>query len=231
MTGSPVRLDDRLWFPDPRQAVAAGPCKGLVAVGGDLSVPRLTLGYRTGLFPWSCDPVSWWSPDPRGVIELDGFHLPRSLRTLLRRDPFEVSFDRAFQDVITACSELGPARDATWIAPAFIQAYTRLYQAGLAHSVECWEDGALVGGVYGVALGGLFAGESMFHRVTGASKVALCALVQRLREQGFVLFDAQMVTPLTRLLGAIEIPRSEYLQRLAAAVDLAVSFQPARSPA
>jgi leucyl/phenylalanyl-tRNA--protein transferase len=219
---APILLDDRLRFPDPNDAVKRGPHAGLVAVGGGLSVPRLLLAYRSGLFPWTADPATWWSPDPRGIFELDGFHIPRSLARTLRKGAFEITFNRAFRGVITACAET--RRPGGWISPEFITAYIALHEAGHAHSVECWRAGELVGGVYGVAVGGLFAGESMFHRADDASKVALCHLVNRLRERGFTLFDTQMVTPVTRQLGATEISRAAYLRRLAAAVQVAAAF-------
>jgi len=222
VTTQPILLDDRLWFPDARDAVKRGPHAGLVAVGGDLSVPRLLLAYRGGLFPWTAAPVTWWSPDPRGIIELDQFHVSRSLARTLRKGGFEVTFDRAFREVITACART--RRPGGWISPEFIAAYTALHEAGHAHSVECWRAGELVGGVYGVAVGGLFAGESMFHRADDASKVALFQLVGRLRERGFTLFDTQMVTPVTRQLGATEITRAAYLRRLAAAVRVNAAF-------
>ena len=218
----PILLDQRLWFPDPRDAARRGLHAGLVAVGGDLSVRRLLLAYRNGIFPWTADPVTWWSPDPRGIFELDGLHISRSLARTLRKGVFEVTFDRAFREVITACATV--RRPGGWISPEFIAAYTALHEAGHAHSVECWQAGKLVGGVYGVVVGGLFAGESMFHRVDDASKVALVHLVTRLRERGFRLFDTQMVTPATRQLGAVEIPRTTYLKRLAEAVTQPALF-------
>jgi leucyl/phenylalanyl-tRNA--protein transferase len=217
-------LDARLWFPDARAAVPHGYAKGMVAVGGDLSLPRLLLAYRSGLFPWTADPLTWWSPDPRVIFELDRFHVPRSLDRVLRRGVFQVTRDRAFRGVMAGCAAPAPGRWSTWISPAFIDAYTRLHEAGHAHSVECWQNDELVGGVYGVAVGGLFAGESMFHRVSDASKVALRHLVQHLRDRGFVLFDIQMITPVTARLGAVSIPREVYLRRLAAAITLTCSF-------
>jgi leucyl/phenylalanyl-tRNA---protein transferase len=216
----PRLLDQRLVFPDPRQADA----EGLVAVGGDLSVDRLVLAYRYGIFPWTVRPITWWSPDPRGIFELNCFHLARSLAKTLKKNPFRVSFDEAFGQVIQACAAPGPGRRTTWISPEFIRAYIALHEQGHAHSVECWEGTTLVGGVYGVTVGGLFAGESMFHRADNASKVALYCLVQRLRQRGFALFDIQMVTPATEQLGALEVPREEYLRRLGSAVKLACSF-------
>jgi leucyl/phenylalanyl-tRNA--protein transferase len=214
-----VLLQKELWFPPIQSADK----NGLVAIGGDLSPERLLLAYRSGLFPWTVEPVSWWSPDPRGIMELDGFHVSRSLATTLRKGKWEVSYDREFRRVIECCA-MQPRGQRTWISPEFIAAYTRLHELGYAHSVECWQGGELVGGVYGVQLGGLFAGESMFHRVSDSSKVALYHLVCHLRERGIVLLDVQMVTPVTRQLGAREIPRLEYQQRLSAALKLDVQF-------
>jgi leucyl/phenylalanyl-tRNA--protein transferase len=216
----PVWLDERLWFPDPRRAGA----EGLVAVGGDLSPERLLLAYRRGIFPWTDDPITWWSPDPRAIFELETFRPPRSLRRFLRKRPFEITRDRAFRRVMEGCAAPAPGREETWITPGFIAAYTRLHELGHAHSVECWRGNELVGGIYGVSLGGFFAGESMFHRADNASKVALCALIEHLRARGFALLDIQMLTPVTRMLGAVEIPRAEYLKRLAAAVALPCAF-------
>ncbi len=208
-----VKLTGRMPFPDPAGADA----QGLVAMGGDLSVERLLAAYRSGIFPWTVNPATWWSPDPRGIFELDHFHVSRSLARALRRGPFAVTRDRAFAAVMQNCAAPGPKRQGAWITPEFIAAYARLHELGHAHSVECWRGDELVGGIYGVASGGLFAGESMFHRATNASKVALFYLVQHLRAHGFQLFDIQMVTAATRPLGAIEISRPEYLRRLAAA--------------
>lgn len=215
-----VALDSRLRFPDPREADPTG----LVAVGGDLSVPRLLLAYRSGIFPWTIKPLTWWSPDPRAIFELDQFQPPRSLARLLRKQPFEITVDRAFREVMKGCAASAPGRRSTWITPQFIEAYARLHEQGHAHSVECWQAGKLAGGIYGVSVAGLFAGESMFHRISNASKVALCHLIARLRERGFSLFDIQMVTPVTIQLGAVEIPRSDYLNRLKAAVRADCSF-------
>jgi leucyl/phenylalanyl-tRNA--protein transferase len=207
-------------FPDPNSATN----EGLVALGGDLSVEWLLAAYRRGIFPWTVRPISWWSPDPRGIFELEQFHVSKSLAKILRRSVFSVTLDRAFREVMAACAAPGPGRRSTWITPEFIEAYVRLHQAAHAHSVECWREGELVGGIYGVALGGLFAGESMFHRADNASKVALCHLVRHLRERRFALFDIQMVTPITRQLGAAAIPRADYLRRLAAAVKMKCVF-------
>jgi leucyl/phenylalanyl-tRNA---protein transferase len=220
MTMTVALLDQRLRFPNPRLADA----EGLVAVGGDLSVKRLLLAYRSGLFPWTVEPVSWWSPDPRAVFELDGFHVSRSLAKVLRKGVFEVTTDRAFRRVMQGCAAPAPGRRSTWISPEFIEAYTELHEQGHAHSLECWLNGKLAGGIYGVAIGGFFAGESMFHRASNASKVALFHLIERLRGQGFVLFDIQMLTPATEQLGGITIPREDYLERLAVAVQESCSF-------
>lgn len=209
----PAILDEHLRFPDPHTADG----NGLVAISGDLSVERLRLAYRSGIFPWTVNPISWWSPDPRGIFELEQFHVPHSLAKFIRKQPFEITIDRAFRQVMRACAD--PGRKSGWITPEFIEAYTRLHEQGDAHSVECWLEGELVGGIYGVSLGGLFAGESMFHRATNASKVALCHLVEHLRACGFALFDVQMITPATRQLGAVEISREEYLKRLKTALE------------
>jgi leucyl/phenylalanyl-tRNA---protein transferase len=210
----------RLRFPDARLAGA----DGLVAAGGDLSVPRLLLAYRSGIFPWTVNPITWWSPDPRAIFELDRFHVPHSLKKFIRRQPFEITADRAFRRVMEGCATPASGRRTTWVTKEFIAAYTQLHERGHAHSIECWRGGELVGGIYGVSIGGFFAGESMFHCADGASKVALCHLVQHLRERGFALFDVQMPTPATRPFGVVEIRRSDYLRRLAAAVEMPCLF-------
>lgn len=207
-------------FPDPNLARP----DGLVALGGDLSTERLLQGYRRGIFPWSIDPITWWSPDPRSIFELDAIHIPRRMARIMRQGKFELSFDSAFEDVICRCSAPARGREETWISAPFIQAYKTLHRQGHAHSVEVWEKGELVGGLYGVAIGGFFAGESMFHSSSNASKAALFHLLQHLHARGFILFDTQVSTPHTRSLGAIDIPRREYLQRLKEAQGLPASF-------
>ena len=180
--------------------------------------PNMVLqGYRLGAFPMADpDGVVWWySPDPRAIIDLDCFHIPHGLRRTLRRAPFEVRINTAFDEVIDAC---GDRREGTWISPQIRAVYCALHRHGHAHSVGCWRDGQLAGGLYGVAIGGAFFGESMFHRVTGASKVALVALVERLRARGFVLLDTQWTTPHLEQFGVGELPRDEYLHRLSDAV-------------
>ena len=196
---------------------------GLVAIGGDLRPETLLDAYRHGVFPWfdEMTPICWWSPDPRTVLPLDGLHVGRRLARTLRSGRFTVSVNRDFAGVIRGCTE---REEGTWITSEMVTAYERLHALGHAHSVEVWQDGELAGGLYGVAVGGLFAGESMFHRRTDASKVALAALVGRLRERGFVLFDVQMTTPHLLRMGAVEIPRAEYLERLREAVVLDVTF-------
>jgi leucyl/phenylalanyl-tRNA---protein transferase len=213
-------LDNVLKFPDPESADP----DGLVAAGGDLSVPRLLLAYRTGVFPWTVAPVTWWSPDPRAIFELDAFHISRSLQRLLRQGVFRITTDQAFRQVIDGCARPGPDRRETWISEEFIEAYTRLHLQGHAHSVECWLGNELAGGIYGVAIGGLFAGESMFHNVSNASKIALFHLIEHLKKRGFSLFDIQMLTPITARLGGQTIPRRQYLRRLAVAVNQPCSF-------
>lgn len=194
----------------------------VVAVGGDLSVPRLIAAYRRGIFPYyEHDPILWWSPDPRAILELHSFHVPRRLARLVRSRKFRVSFDVAFDAVIRGCAD---REEGTWINDDMINAFGRLHAAGHAHSVEVWLADELVGGLYGVAAGGLFAGESMFSRVSDASKVALVALVERLRQRGYVLFDVQILNDHTASLGAIEIPRRDYLRRLNDALECEVTF-------
>ena len=199
---------------------------GLLAMGGDLSQESLLDAYTHGIFPWPIDdrsPMLWWSPDPRGIIELEQTHFSRRLLRTCRGDRFSVTFDAGFEQVIRKCAT---AHGSTWITRRMIDGYIRLYETGLAHSVEVWHDDQIVGGVYGVAIHGLFAAESMFHTMTDASKVALFFLVERLRQQGFLLLDIQMVTPHTKQFGAIEIPRSEYLARLEEALVLDCRFLP-----
>jgi len=207
-------------FPDPNRA---GP-DGLVAVGGDLGVERLLAAYRAGIFPWTVNPITWWSPDPRAIFELDQFHVSQSLARTIRRGRFVVTMDQSFRAVMEGCAAPAKGREGVWITEEFIEAYTRLHRQGHAHSVECRLGGKLAGGIYGVSIGGLFAGESMFHRATDASKVALYHLVDHLRRRGFTLFDIQTVTPATKPLGAVEIPRREYLKRVSEAVTMKCAF-------
>jgi leucyl/phenylalanyl-tRNA---protein transferase len=193
--------------------------ENLIHVGGDLSVPSLLRAYSSGAFPWTVNPVTWWSPDPRAIIELADFCPPRSLAKFLRKEPFTFTRDQAFDRVIENCASSAPNRRSTWITPEFIDAYKALHRAGHAHSVEVWQNDGLVGGIYGVSIGGYFAGESMFHRVSNASKAALCRLIEHLRANGYLLFDVQMPTRITLQMGAILIPRREFLYRLNAALN------------
>ncbi|MDP8987062.1 MAG: leucyl/phenylalanyl-tRNA--protein transferase, partial [Actinomycetota bacterium] len=200
-------------------SAAAADEDGVVGVGADLEPATLLAAYRSGLFPMPIgqgrrELLAWWSPDPRGVIPLDGLRVSRSLRRSCRR--FEVRVDTAFEAVIDACAD--PGRDGSWISPAIRRAYLRLHRLGWAHSVEAWGPEGLAGGLYGVAVGGLFAGESMFHRADDASKVALVGLVERLRHGGGALLDVQWTTPHLASLGAVDVPRARYLELLAEAV-------------
>jgi leucyl/phenylalanyl-tRNA---protein transferase len=191
---------------------------GLVAVGGDLKPGTLLLAYGNGIFPWTTRPVTWWSPDPRAIIPIGGLHVSRSLKKVLRRGTFTVTFDADFRRVMQECAASRPGREQTWISSAFINGYTRLHRLGYAHSVEIWHAEKLAGGLYGVSLNGLFAGESMFSAEENGSKAALAAIEEKLRGCGYALFDVQMMTPHLRSMGAVEIPRAEYLARLREAV-------------
>ena len=181
--------------------------------------------YRRGIFPMAVNQrgtIGWFSPDPRAIIPLDArFHVPHGLRRVLKKNLFEIAFDEDFPAVIRECAE---RRDGTWISPGIVKAYTALHRLGHAHSVEARRDGKLVGGLYGVHIGGAFFGESMFHRATDASKIALVALVERLRQRGFVLLDTQWQTPHLRQFGTVEIPRPEYLLILERAVAIPCQF-------
>ena len=185
--------------------------------------PDLLLqGYGLGVFPMAMedDSIEWFSPDPRAILPLEDFHVPHALRRLLRRRVFETTIDKAFLEVIAACAE----REDTWINREIVESYTQLYNLGHAHSVEAWEGNKLAGGLYGVAVGGAFFGESMFHRVTDASKIALVELVEHLRARKFVLLDTQWLTPHLQQFGGIEITRSHYLRLLRRAVELPRKF-------
>lgn len=197
--------------------------EGLLAIGGDLSAERLLFAYEHGIFPWYDEglPPMWWCPNPRAVMDAEHLHVSRSLRRVLRAQRFEVSFDRAFREVMLEC---GRERESgTWILPEMVEAYSGLHELGHAHSVEVWLEGTLVGGLYGVQRGALFAAESMFHRATDASKVALVTAVESFFAAGIQLFDVQFVTPHLASLGAYEIPRAEYLTRAAHAVSQRIS--------
>ncbi|HKB84492.1 MAG TPA: leucyl/phenylalanyl-tRNA--protein transferase [Burkholderiales bacterium] len=201
-------------FPPVEQAT--GYPNGLLAAGGDLSVARLVEAYRNGIFPWFSgdQPILWWSPDPRMVLFPAELKVSRSLAKTLRKCRFEVRADTAFRDVIAGCGLPRQDQDGTWISAPMVEAYCELHRAGIAHSVETWLDGELVGGLYGVALGRAFFGESMFTRATDASKVALVVLVRQLERWGFGLVDCQMNTAHLASFGAREIPRTDFTRRL-----------------
>ena len=182
----------------------------------------LLRAYAAGIFPMGLEDGSlgWFSPDPRGILPLDGFHIPKGLRRALKKHSFEIRCDTAFAEVMLGCAD----RESTWIDPVILNSYTRLHELSFAHSVEAWRAGRLVGGLYGVALRGLFCGESMFSRETDASKICLVHLVERLRRGGFVLLDTQWTTPHLRTFGAIEIPRDSYLDLLEEALETAAEW-------
>lgn len=212
---TPIAVGSSRWLlPDSSQ----WPLDEVVAVGADLEPSTLIDGYRHGVFPMHLGedgPLGWWSPLLRGIIELDSLHITRSMRKSAKN--FRCSIDEAFEEVITACGTL--PRMGRWITDEFIAAYTKLHHMGWAHSVEVWEGDELVGGLYGVRIDRFFAGESMFHLETDASKVALMHLVATMRQANMTLLDVQWVTPHLERLGAIEIPRDAYLRRLASAID------------
>jgi len=214
---APVWLDPddpELWF--PRVDLALQEPDGLLAVGGDLSEDRLLLAYRSGVFPWygPGQPILWWSPDPRLVLFPDRLRVSRSLVKTIRKGIFSITLDQAFEAVISACAEPRPGQAGTWITPEMMVAYRSLHAAGHAHSVECWQEGKLVGGLYGVAIGRIFFGESMFTRCTDASKVAFVGLVRQLSRWGYPLLDCQVHTTHLARLGAEAVPRREFIRTL-----------------
>ena len=208
-------------FPEPAHAEREP--NGLLAVGGDLAPNRLLNAYRRGIFPWFSEgqPILWWSPDPRMVLRPNELHLSRSLRKTLRRGTFEVSFDQAFGEVIEACAAPRADQAGTWLVPEMRAAYAELHRLGHAHSVEVWRDDTLVGGLYGVALGRAFFGESMFSRVQDASKIALVALASRLLRHDFAFIDCQVYTAHLESLGARLMPRARFQTAVEAATALA----------
>ena len=217
------RLSANSWdlrFPPVEQASP----DGLLAVGGDLQPERLLEAYRHGIFPWYSDnqPILWWSPDPRTILFPDKLHISRSLKRSLRPGIFSVTLDRCFSDVMRHCAGPRPQYPdgGTWITAEMLEAYRRLHELGYAHSVETWQEGELVGGVYGVALGGAFFAESMFTHASDASKVALVSLVRQLQTWGFRLMDCQQSSPHVTALGAEAMPRRDFLHHLTAALGL-----------
>ena len=199
-------------FPPVDEALADP--NGLLAAGGDLSPERLIDAYSRGIFPWfgEDDPLLWWSPDPRMVLFVDELRVSRSLKKVMRSGRFTVTFDTAFRDVMLGCAEPRKDQEGTWITPAMLQAYTQLATLGYAHSAETWRDGQLVGGLYGVAIGRMFFGESMFARESDASKVAFVALVRQLQRWGVPMIDCQMSTAHLASLGARDVPRTAFLR-------------------
>lgn len=222
---SPIRLH---WL-DPRNPhqpfppvhLAMRDPNGLLAIGGDLSATRLLRAYRQGIFPWynPDEPILWWCPDPRTVLPPSGMHVSHSLRKTIRRADYALSFDRAFDEVLEACSAARGKSRGTWLGDDMRGAYAELHRRGNAHSVEVWRDGALIGGLYGVTLGRVFFGESMFSRATDASKLALYWLAQQLQRWDFEMIDCQVSSAHLLSLGARELPREQFLKTLAPAVQ------------
>ena len=195
--------------------------EGLLAAGGDLSVPRLLEAYRQGIFPWysAGQPILWWSPDPRAVLFPDKIKISRSLKKTLRKNQFRVTADQAFRQVMLACAGPRKGETGTWITEEMVEAYCQLHERGHAHSIETWMDDKLVGGLYGIAIGRVFFGESMFSRVSDASKVATAYLCRQLDAWGFELIDCQIASPHLFTLGAEEIPRNQFRKLLTKGID------------
>ncbi len=218
------KLPPAKFFPPAESATE----EGLVGVGGCLAADWLLDAYTHGIFPWPIDeqgePMPWWSLDPRAIFEFDAFHVPRRLQRTCRSRRFTLTCDKDFAGVIRSCASGRWRQGGTWITPAMIEAYTQMHRLGHAHSIEAWRQGRLTGGIYGIAVAGLFAAESMFYNQRDASKVALVALVEHLRARGYLLFDIQQLTPHSQRFGAVEIPRHDYLSRLADALQAAVTF-------
>jgi leucyl/phenylalanyl-tRNA--protein transferase len=205
-------------FPDPRLALTDP--NGLLAIGGDLSPARLISAYRAGIFPWfgEDDPILWWSPDPRAILYPADIRISRSLRQAMHKLNYQVRWDSAFEEVIAHCARPRAAQDGTWITQEMIDAYTLLHKQGIAHSVEIWQEGRLVGGLYGLSIGKVFCGESMFSTIPNASKIALVHLARRLAERQYHFIDCQLPTEHLTRMGAITIPRDLFLERLARAL-------------
>ena len=216
------QLDEQLYFPAAEAALSEP--NGLLAFGGDLSVERLLLAYQNGIFPWFSEgePILWWSPDPRGVMPLDAFHCSQSLKKLIRKQRFHVSINTQFEAVIERCANIPRADNGTWITEKMIDAYKQLHRSGHAHSLEVWDGKTLVGGLYGVAVGGVFCGESMFSDVSNASKVAYWYLVDLLKKSGAQFIDCQMQNPHLESLGCVEVTRGVFTKMLKSAVKKAL---------
>ncbi len=211
------RLDDRLVFPPVHLAE-----DGLLALGGDLRPERLILGYTQGIFPWYAEnlPILWHSPDPRMIMRTRDLVIQRSTRKQIRRQPYRLALDTAFEQVLMGCSEAPrPGQTGTWLIPEMVEAYNKLHELGFAHSIEAWSGDQLVGGLYGVSLGGAFFGESMFAKAPDASKIAYSAIVRQLDRWGITLIDCQVHTDHLERFGAREVPRAKYLELLKVALD------------
>ena len=206
-------LSNEIIFPPPELAEDDTP----LAVGGDLTIPRLLLAYSSGIFPWYSEelPILWWSPETRAIIDIASYRPSRSLQKTIRNKGFTVTFNQCFEQVIQHCAEI-PRHGIveSWLLPEMQTAYTELHRLGYAHSVECWQDGTLAGGLYGVALGKVFCGESMFSRASNGSKIALTVLITELKELGYDFIDCQVQNDHLASLGSIEIERNDFLQRL-----------------
>ena len=207
-------------FPNPSLADP----DGLLAVGGNLEPETLLSAYQQGIFPWFDEdtPILWWSPDPRAILEFDNLYISKRLARTIRTNKFQVTFNQDFDAVVKGCTYR--PEEGTWITPEVVNAYGEFHRRGHAHSVEVWQQGVLVGGLYGVAIGGLFAGESMFSTVSDASKIALVALVSKLKEKGYQLLDLQIINEHTSMMGATEIPRDDYLARVKTAIKKDICF-------
>ncbi len=214
MSGISLLTENNLDFPPIEQAMEEP--NGLIAVGGDLSPERLICAYQSGIFPWfeEGQPILWWSPSPRCVLYPEALHVSRSLRKTLNKQHFKITFDQCFDELVNLCSENRKNSQGTWITSDIKIAYSHLHQLGIAHSVEAWSDSELVGGLYGIAMGSVFFGESMFSRKTDASKIALYHLIQKLKALSFTLIDCQVYNPHLESLGATCIPRPVFIKHL-----------------
>jgi leucyl/phenylalanyl-tRNA---protein transferase len=213
MTSGYDRMKPSIDFPDPSLALD----EGLIAIGGQLDIPTLYHAYKKGIFPWPQPgyPLLWFTPDKRGILEFDEVHIPKSLEKARNKAPFHFTINKAFPKVIEECQKQPRKfQQGTWIIPELKEAYVRFHQAGFAHSVECWKDQELVGGIYGVFVDGVFSGESMFYKIPNASKLSLLFLVDHLKTKGLAWMDIQMVTPVTEKMGGKYISRLEFLKKL-----------------
>lgn len=204
--------NESLAFPPLKNALAEP--NGLLAFGGDLSVERLKKAYSQGIFPWysDTDPIMWWSPDPRAIITTSSLKINRTLRKVLKQNRFSVSVNKAFNEVITLCADAPFRKEGTWIVTDMVNAYKKLHQQGYAHSIEVWQNNELVGGLYGVAINGYFSGESMFYKVSNASKVALVSLSQYLKNLNITMIDCQMLNPFLEDMGCFEVSREDFIK-------------------